>query len=71
MRLLLDMVNWSSYNKSLVRRGQVMNEMIYGRSAPPLVAHVPVALSEDRHSVLAAGHRSLSMLTCSLTQVSR
>lgn len=24
MRLLLDMVNWSSYNKSLVRRGQVI-----------------------------------------------
>jgi hypothetical protein len=30
-----------------------------GRSAPPLVAHVPVALSEDRDSVLSAGHRYL------------
>jgi F420-dependent oxidoreductase-like protein len=30
-----------------------------GRSAPPLVAHVPVVLSEDRSSVLAAGHRYL------------
>jgi alkanesulfonate monooxygenase SsuD/methylene tetrahydromethanopterin reductase-like flavin-dependent oxidoreductase (luciferase family) len=28
-----------------------------GRSAPPLVAHVMVALSQDRHSVLAAGHQ--------------
>ena len=30
-----------------------------GRSVPPLVAHVPVALSEDRDSVLSAGHRYL------------
>ena len=30
-----------------------------GRSAPILVAHVPVALSEDRASVLSAGHRFL------------
>jgi F420-dependent oxidoreductase-like protein len=30
-----------------------------GRSAPPLVAHVPVAPSEDRASVLEAGHRYL------------
>ena len=30
-----------------------------GRSAPILVAHVPVALSEDRDSVLSAGHRFL------------
>jgi alkanesulfonate monooxygenase SsuD/methylene tetrahydromethanopterin reductase-like flavin-dependent oxidoreductase (luciferase family) len=30
-----------------------------GRSVPPLVAHVPVALNEDRHSVLVAGHRLL------------
>ena len=30
-----------------------------GRSAPILVAHVPVALSEDRHSILSAGHRFL------------
>ena len=30
-----------------------------GRSAPPLVAHVSVALNEDRHSVLVAGHRLL------------
>jgi F420-dependent oxidoreductase-like protein len=30
-----------------------------GRSAPILVAHVPVALSEDRTSVLSAGHRFL------------
>jgi F420-dependent oxidoreductase-like protein len=30
-----------------------------GRAAPPLVAHVPVALTEDRDSVLAAGHQML------------
>lgn len=30
-----------------------------GRSAPILVAHVPVALSEDQDSVLSAGHRFL------------
>jgi alkanesulfonate monooxygenase SsuD/methylene tetrahydromethanopterin reductase-like flavin-dependent oxidoreductase (luciferase family) len=30
-----------------------------GRSTPPLVAHISVALSEDRHSVLAAGHQML------------
>jgi alkanesulfonate monooxygenase SsuD/methylene tetrahydromethanopterin reductase-like flavin-dependent oxidoreductase (luciferase family) len=31
-----------------------------GRSAPPIVvAHVPVALSEDQDSVLSAGHRFL------------
>lgn len=30
-----------------------------GRSAPILVTHVPVALSEDRTSVLSAGHRFL------------
>jgi alkanesulfonate monooxygenase SsuD/methylene tetrahydromethanopterin reductase-like flavin-dependent oxidoreductase (luciferase family) len=30
-----------------------------GRALPPLVAHVPVALSEDRDSVLAAGHQML------------
>ena len=30
-----------------------------GRPAPPLVAHVPVALSGDRRSVLAAGHQML------------
>ena len=29
------------------------------RGAPPLVAHVPVALSEDRNSILLAGHRLL------------
>jgi alkanesulfonate monooxygenase SsuD/methylene tetrahydromethanopterin reductase-like flavin-dependent oxidoreductase (luciferase family) len=32
-----------------------------GRSAPPLVAHVMVALSQDRHSVLAAGHQLIGM----------
>jgi alkanesulfonate monooxygenase SsuD/methylene tetrahydromethanopterin reductase-like flavin-dependent oxidoreductase (luciferase family) len=31
------------------------------RSAPPLVAHISVALSEYRHSVMAAGHRVLDM----------
>jgi F420-dependent oxidoreductase-like protein len=31
------------------------------RSAPPLVAHVPVALSQDRDTVLAAGHQLLDM----------
>ena len=30
-----------------------------GRTAPPLVAHVSVALSEDRNSILQAGHRLL------------
>jgi F420-dependent oxidoreductase-like protein len=30
-----------------------------GRAAPPLVAHVPVALGEDPASVLAAGHQML------------
>jgi F420-dependent oxidoreductase-like protein len=30
-----------------------------GRAAPPLVAHVSVALSEDRNSILLAGHRLL------------
>ena len=32
-----------------------------GRSAPPLVAHVSVALSQDRDSVLAAGHQLFDM----------
>lgn len=32
-----------------------------GRSAPPLVAHVSVALNEDRYSVLVAGHRLLDL----------
>jgi F420-dependent oxidoreductase-like protein len=32
-----------------------------GRSAPPLVANVSVALSQDRHSVLAAGHQLIDM----------
>ena len=31
------------------------------RSAPPLVAHVPVALSQDCDTVLAAGHQLLDM----------
>ncbi len=31
-----------------------------GRLAPPLVAHVPVALSQDRQAVLAAGHQQIS-----------
>lgn len=31
------------------------------RSASPLVAHVPVALSQDRDTVLAAGHQLLDM----------
>jgi F420-dependent oxidoreductase-like protein len=30
-----------------------------GRSAPKLIVHVPVALSEDRNSVLSIGHRYL------------
>ena len=30
-----------------------------GRSPPPLVAHVLVAVTEDRHAVLAAGHQML------------
>jgi F420-dependent oxidoreductase-like protein len=30
-----------------------------GRSAPPMVAHVLVALSEDRNSILSAGHQLL------------
>lgn len=35
----------------------------HGRSAPSLVAHVMIALSQDRHSVLAAGHQLLDMAT--------
>jgi F420-dependent oxidoreductase-like protein len=31
------------------------------RSAPPLVAHVPVALSQDRDTVLVTGHQLLDM----------
>jgi F420-dependent oxidoreductase-like protein len=31
-----------------------------GRSAPPLIAHVPVVLSEDRASILSAGHGYLN-----------
>lgn len=31
----------------------------FGRASPPLVAHVPVALSDDRSFVLAAGHQML------------
>jgi alkanesulfonate monooxygenase SsuD/methylene tetrahydromethanopterin reductase-like flavin-dependent oxidoreductase (luciferase family) len=30
-----------------------------GRAAPPMVAHVSVALSEDRNSIMLAGHRLL------------
>lgn len=30
-----------------------------GRASPPLVAHVSVALSEDRNSIMLAGHRLL------------
>jgi alkanesulfonate monooxygenase SsuD/methylene tetrahydromethanopterin reductase-like flavin-dependent oxidoreductase (luciferase family) len=30
-----------------------------GRSTPPLIAHLPIILSEDRASVLSAGHRYL------------
>ncbi len=30
-----------------------------GRASPPLVAHVPVALSDDRRFVMAAGHQML------------
>ena len=30
-----------------------------GRSPPPLVAHVLVAITEDRHAVLAGGHQML------------
>ena len=32
-----------------------------GRSAPPLVAYVSVALNEDRYSVLVAGHLLLDL----------
>ncbi len=31
-----------------------------GRPRPPLVAHVPVAFSQDRQAVLAAGHQQIS-----------
>jgi F420-dependent oxidoreductase-like protein len=31
------------------------------RSTPPLVAYLSIALSQDRHSVIAAGHRVLDM----------
>ena len=40
-----------------LRRAAAANE----RSAPPLVAHISVALSEDGRSVMAAGHRVLDM----------
>jgi len=30
-----------------------------GRSAPPLIAHIPVALSQDRQAVLAATRKQL------------
>jgi F420-dependent oxidoreductase-like protein len=33
----------------------------HSASPPPLVAQVPVALSQDRHSVMAAGHRFVDM----------
>ena len=32
-----------------------------GRSAPPLVAYISVALSQDRHTVLEAGHQMIDM----------
>jgi alkanesulfonate monooxygenase SsuD/methylene tetrahydromethanopterin reductase-like flavin-dependent oxidoreductase (luciferase family) len=42
----------------LLRKAATAN----GRSnPPPLVAHVPVALSQDRDSVLAAGHKMFEM----------
>ncbi len=31
-----------------------------GRPVPPLVAHIPVAFSQDRQAVLAAGHQQIS-----------
>lgn len=31
-----------------------------GRPTPPLVAHIPVAFSQDRQAVLAAGHQQIS-----------
>lgn len=36
-----------------------MSAAAVGRSAPPMVAHVLVALSEDRNSILSAGHQLL------------
>ena len=33
------------------------------KSAPPLVAYISVALSEDRHSVLKAGHQMIDVYT--------
>jgi F420-dependent oxidoreductase-like protein len=42
----------------LLRKAATVN----GRSnPPPLVAHVPVALSQDRDSVMAAGHKMFEM----------
>jgi hypothetical protein len=35
----------------------------YRQSAPPLVAPIPVAISQDRDSVLAAGHQLLDIYT--------
>ena len=32
-----------------------------GRSAPPLVAYISVAISQDRHSILDAGHQMIDM----------
>ena len=37
----------------------VHQQVAVGRSPPPLVAYVPVAVTEDRHAVLAAGHHML------------
>ena len=37
----------------------IHQKLAAGRSAPPLVAHVSVALNEDRHSGPVAGHRYL------------
>ncbi len=44
----------------LLRKAAIAN----GRSnPPPLVAHVPVALSQDRDSIMVAGHKMFDMYT--------
>ncbi len=42
---------------------EVQSTTANGRSNPsPLVAHVPIALSQDRDSVMVAGHKMFDMV---------
>jgi hypothetical protein len=57
-------LSWMCPVPYLLRNGiPALHTAAVGRSAlPPLVAHVMVALSQDRHSVLATGHQLLDTL---------